>query len=72
MAKHFADFRPSISRRSGHKKFHAKLATNSAGHETKFFHRETLELGGATFSVADALPSVAGERVAIREANAPK
>ena len=42
MAKFFADFRPSISRKSGRKKFHEKLATNSAGREIKFFHRETL------------------------------
>ena len=32
MAKLFADFRPSISRKSGRKKFHEKLGTNSAGH----------------------------------------
>ena len=42
MAKFFADFRPSISRKSGRKKFHEELATNSAGREIKFFHRETL------------------------------
>ena len=35
MAKMFADFRPSISRKSGHKIFHEKLATNSAGREIK-------------------------------------
>ena len=46
LAKNFADFRPSISSRSGRKKFHAKLATNSAGRETKFFHRETLGAWG--------------------------
>ena len=42
LAKYFADFRPSISRKSGRKKFHEKLATNSAGREIKFFHCETL------------------------------
>ena len=42
MAKFFADFRPSISRKSGRK----KLATNMAGHETKFFHCETLGAWG--------------------------
>ena len=46
MAKFFADFRPSISRKSGRKKFHEKLATNSAGREIKFFHRETLGVWG--------------------------
>ena len=47
----FADFRPSISRKSGRKKFHRKLATTSAGREIKFFHRETLEFGGFTVHV---------------------
>ena len=42
MAKFFADFRPSIFRKSGRRKFHKKLATNSGGREIKFFHRETL------------------------------
>ena len=46
MAKCFADFRPSISRKSGREKFHEKLATNSAGREIKFFHRETLGVWG--------------------------
>ena len=46
MAKNFADFRPSISRKSGRKKFHEKLATDSAGREIKFFHRETLGVWG--------------------------
>ena len=46
MADFFADFGPSISRRSGRKKFHEKLATNSAGREIKFFHRETLGVWG--------------------------
>ena len=42
LAKFFADFRPSISRKSGCKKFHEKSSTNFAGRETKFFNRETL------------------------------
>ena len=46
MAKYFADFHPSISRKSGRKKFPEKLATNSAGREIKFFHRETLGVWG--------------------------
>ena len=46
MAKIFADFRPSISRKSGRKKFHKELATNSAGREIKSFHRETLGAWG--------------------------
>ena len=46
MAKFFADFRPSISKKSGRKTFHEKLATNSAGREIKFFHRETLGVWG--------------------------
>ena len=49
LAKNFADFRPSISRRSGHKKLHEKLAANSAGRETKSsFTARLWELGGAT------------------------
>ena len=40
------DFRPSFSRRSGRKKFHEKSSTNSTGHETKFFHHETLGVWG--------------------------
>ena len=39
-SKNFADVRPSISRRSGRKKFHKKMFTNSASRETKLFHRE--------------------------------
>ena len=50
MAKFFADFRPSISRKSGRKKFHEKLATNSAGRKIKFFHRETLGVWGHNVS----------------------
>ena len=46
LAKFFAKFRPSISRRSGRKKFHEKSMTNSTSHETKFFHRETLGAWG--------------------------
>ena len=46
MVKFFADFRPSISRKSGHKRFHEKLATDSAGREIKLFHRETLGVWG--------------------------
>ena len=38
----FADFRPSVSRKSGRMKCYEKLATSSAGREIKFFHRETL------------------------------
>ena len=43
LAKKFADFRPSISRR---KKFHEKSSTDSTSHEIKFFHRETLGAWG--------------------------
>ena len=42
-------FRPLISRKSGRKKFHEKLATNSAGREIKFFHRETPGVWGHDF-----------------------
>ena len=42
----FADFRPSISRKSGRKKFHEKSSTNSTSNETKFFHSETLGAWG--------------------------
>ena len=46
LAKNFADFRPSVSRKSGRKKFHAKSSTTSTSHEIKFFHRETLGAWG--------------------------
>ena len=47
MANFFTDFRPSISRISGRKKFHEELAKNSAGCEIKFFHPARLwEFGG--------------------------
>ena len=51
MVKSFTDFRPAISRKRGRKKFHEKLATNSAGHEIKFFHRETLGAWGHKLSI---------------------
>ena len=38
MAKHFADFRPSIYRENGRKKFHEKSSTFSTVHQIKFFH----------------------------------
>ena len=47
LAKHFADFRPLICRKSGRKKFHEKSSTFSTKDETKFFHREILGGGGA-------------------------
>ena len=37
-AKNFADFRPSVSRESVRKKFHAKSLTFSTLHQIKFFH----------------------------------
>ena len=46
MATFFADFRPSSSRKSGRKKLHEKLATNSPGCEIKLFRRETLGVWG--------------------------
>ena len=50
LAKFSVDFRPSISREIGHKKFH----TNSSTHQKlkihtaapKFFHSDTLGVGG--------------------------
>ena len=42
LAKNFADFRPSISRTFGRKKFHEKSSANSTSHEIEFFHSETL------------------------------
>ena len=45
LAKHFADFRPLISRKSGCKKFHEKSSTFFTRNETKFFHREILGRG---------------------------
>ena len=44
--ENFADFRPSISKRSGRKKSHEKVPTNSASCETRFFHCETLGAWG--------------------------
>ena len=38
LAKVFADFRPSISRENGRKKFHEKSSTFSTVHQIKFFH----------------------------------
>ena len=46
LAKFLADFRPSISKKSGRKKFHEKSSTNSTSHETKFFHCKTLGAWG--------------------------
>ena len=48
LAKLFADFRPSISRQSGRKKFHEKSSTKFPSRETtlKFFHCETLGAWG--------------------------
>ena len=37
LAKFFADFRPSISRENGRKKFHEKSLTFSTVHQIKFF-----------------------------------
>ena len=53
LAKFSVDFRSSISREIGHKKFH----TNSSTHqdlkfhtaEPKFFHNDTLRVGGPNF-----------------------
>ena len=46
LAKHFADSRPLISRKSGRKKLHEKPSTFSTREETKFFHSEILGVGG--------------------------
>ena len=46
MATFFAIFRPSISRESGRKKFHEKLATNLARRDIPFFHRKPLGVWG--------------------------
>ena len=46
LAKIFADFRPSISRESGRKKFHEISSSFSTRDETKIFHREILGVGG--------------------------
>ena len=44
LARNFADFRPSISRKIGRKKFHENSSANSTSHDIKFFHREPLRL----------------------------
>ena len=47
LAKKFSPhFRPSISRKSGRKKFDEKSSTNPTSHETKFFCRKTLGAWG--------------------------
>ena len=46
MAKLFADFRPSIFTKSGRKKLHERLATNSAGSEINSFTASFWELRG--------------------------
>ena len=59
LAKISVDFRPSISREIGHKKFH----TNSSAHqdlkfhtaEPKFFHSDTLGVGGPKIGGRDRM-----------------
>ena len=50
LAKFSVDFRPSISREIGHKKFHTDSSTHQDlkfhTAEPKFFHSDTLEVGG--------------------------
>ena len=50
LAKFSVDFRPSISREIGHKKFHANSSTHQDlkfhTAEPKFFHDDTLGVGG--------------------------
>ena len=48
LAKFFADFRPSISRENGRKKFHEKSSTFATVHQIKFFH--CCNSGGASGS----------------------
>ena len=52
LAKHFADFRPSIYRKIGRKKFHEKSPAKSTSHDIKFFHRETLGACGHNNSIS--------------------
>ena len=51
LAEFFADFRPSISWKSGRKKFHQESSTNSTSHKINFFHREIWNLGGTRVSI---------------------
>ena len=55
--KHFADFRPLISRRSGRKvgNFTKKISTFSTRAETKLFNREILVVGGPNISFCNPL-----------------
>ena len=46
LAKTFADFCPSISRKIGRIKFHEKSAATFTSHEIEFFHCETLGAWG--------------------------
>ena len=48
--ENFADFRPSISKIIGRKKFHKKSAANSMSHDISFFTVRLWELGGTTRS----------------------
>ena len=72
MAKFFADFRSSIFRKSGRKKFHEKLATNSAGREIKFFHRETLGVWGHKITSKEAQILVCGRFANLRHTRGHK
>ena len=56
LAKNFADFRASISRKFGRKKLQEKSLANSTSHEIRFFHRERLwELVGTKIFAEDCL-----------------
>ena len=51
LAKNFADFRQSISRKSGRKKFNEKSSTKSTSHETKILSpRDSGSLGAQGLS----------------------
>ena len=64
LAKHFADFRPLISRKSGCKKFHQKSSTFSTRDKTKFFHREILGGGVPQRKFGPPPPKIKTEKIA--------
>ena len=71
MAKLFADFRPSISRKSERKKFHEKLATNSAVKSNSFTAR-LWEFGGTTIVLTNKQANQRGLESQLPSSTGPK
>ena len=60
LPKFLADFRPSISRRSGCTKFHERSSANSTSHKTNSFTARLWELGARTKGLNDSCKGPAG------------